>query len=68
LRGGFSGKIERKQLTRVDSLLVEIDHFADAVAGLAPYPITPGEIVATIAALEAITSAIASGKPVRLAG
>ncbi len=62
------GKTERKELPKVDSLLVEIEHFADAVAGKAPYPITPDEIVNTIGAFEAITTSIKTGKPVRLKG
>jgi len=62
------GKTERKELQKIDSLLAEFDHFADAVNGKAPYPITPDEIVNTIGAFEAITTSIATGKPVRLAG
>jgi predicted dehydrogenase len=62
------GKTERKELPKVDSLLVEIDHFADAVAGKAPYPITPDEIVNTIGAFDAITTSIETGKPVKLPG
>ena len=61
------GKIERQEFPKVDSLLAEIDHFADAVEGRAPYPITPDEIVNTIGAFEAITTSIATGQPVRLA-
>jgi predicted dehydrogenase len=62
------GKTEHKTCAKVDSLLAEIDHFADAVAGTAPYPITPDEIVNTIGAFEAITTSIETGKPVRLKG
>ena len=62
------GKTERREFPKVDSLLVEIEHFADAVAGKAPYPITPDEIVNTIGAFEAITTSIETGKPVRLKG
>ncbi len=62
------GKTERKEFQKIDSLLAEIDHFADAVTGKAPYPITPDEIVNTIGAFEAITTSIETGKPVRLAG
>ena len=62
------GKVERRELAKIDSLLAEIEHFADAVAGKAPYPITPDEIVNTIGAFEAITTSIASGKPVILKG
>lgn len=62
------GKNERKEFQKVDSLVAEFDLFADAVAGKAPYPITPDEIVNTIAAFEAITTSIETGKPVRLPG
>ena len=62
------GKVERKVLPKIESLMAEIDHFADAVAGIAPYPITPDEIVNTIGAFDAIATAIETGKPVKLAG
>jgi predicted dehydrogenase len=62
------GKTERKAFDKVDSLLAEIDYFADAVAGKAPYPITPDEIVNTIGAFDAITKSIETGKPVKLKG
>ena len=62
------GKTKRTELPKVDSLLLEIEHFADAVSGKAPYPITPDEIVNTIGAFEAITTSIETGKPVRLKG
>jgi predicted dehydrogenase len=62
------GKFERRELPKIDSLLAEIEHFADAVSGKAPYPITPDEIVNTIGAFEAITTSIETGKPVKLAG
>jgi predicted dehydrogenase len=62
------GKTERKELPKIDSLLAEIEHFADAVAGKTPYPITPDEIVNTIGAFEAITTSIETGKPVKLKG
>jgi predicted dehydrogenase len=59
--------VERKTYTVIDSLRAEFDAFAQAVAGGAPYPITPAEMTATIAAFEAITESIASGKPVKIA-
>jgi predicted dehydrogenase len=62
------GKTERKEFPKVDSLLAEIEHFADAVNGKAPYPITPDEIINTIGAFEAITTSIETGKPVRVKG
>jgi predicted dehydrogenase len=58
------GKVERRGFQKVDSLLAEIDAFADAVAGRAPYPITPAEMVNTIAAFEAIIRSMDTGQPV----
>lgn len=63
LRGG---KSERRELAKVDSIRAEIDAFADAVAGGSPYPITPAEMVNTIAAFEAITQSMETGKPVSI--
>ena len=59
--------VERKTFTAIDSIRAEFDAFGQAVAGGAPYPITPAEMTATIAAFEAITASIASGKPVTIA-
>jgi predicted dehydrogenase len=61
------GKVERREFPKIDSLLAEIDAFADAAAGRAPYPITPIEMVNTIAAFEAIIRSIDTGKPVSVA-
>lgn len=60
------GKVGRREFQKVDSLLAEIDAFADAVAGQAPYPITPAEMVNTIAAFEAIIRSMESGRPVSI--
>ena len=58
------GKVERREFTKVDSILAEFDAFADAVAGRNPYPITPTEMVNTIAAFEAIIQSMDMGKRV----
>ena len=60
------GKTEVRDFDRVDSLLAEFDAFADAVAGRAPYPITPEEMVNTIAAFQGVIDSIEAGRPVRL--
>ena len=60
------GKTEVKDFPKIDSILAEIDAFADAVAGVAPYPITTGEMVNTIASFEAIINSIKSGTTVNL--
>jgi predicted dehydrogenase len=58
--------VERRTYAAVDSLRAEFDAFAAAVMGSAPYPITPAEMTATIAAFDAIIESIASGKPIDL--
>lgn len=45
----------------VDSLLAEFDAYADAVAGIAPYVTSTDEMLATVAAFEAIIASIHSG-------
>jgi len=60
------GKTEVRNFPKVDSLRAEFDAFADAVEGRAPYPITPTEMVDTIAAFEAITRSVDSGALVRI--
>lgn len=42
-----------------DSVRANLEAFAEAVAGIAPYPIPTSEIIATVAAFEAITKAVA---------
>lgn len=59
-------KTEVKDFPKIDSVLAEIDAFADAVAGVAPYPITTTEMVNTIASFEAIINSISDDKPVSL--
>lgn len=60
------GKTEVKDFPKIDSVLAEMDAFADAVAGVAPYPITTGEMVDTIASFEAVINSIKTGDTVRL--
>jgi predicted dehydrogenase len=44
----------------VDSLAVEFDAFAEAVAGRAAYPISGDDMIATIAAFEAVVASVQS--------
>lgn len=60
------GKVEARDFAKVDSLLAEIDAFADAVEGRAPYPIETTEMVAVVAAFEGIILSMATGKPVTI--
>ena len=48
------------RLAPVDSVRANLEAFADAVAGVAPYPIGPEEMVDVVAAFEAIAKAAAS--------
>jgi predicted dehydrogenase len=61
------GKTEVRDFPKVDSILAELDAFADAVEGRAPYPITPKEIVDVVAGFEAIIKSMRTGKPVSIA-
>lgn len=47
-----------------DALRAELEAFALAAAGGAPYPITPQQMVDTVAAFEAIVQSMESGQPV----
>ncbi|MGH8647914.1 MAG: Gfo/Idh/MocA family protein [Burkholderiales bacterium] len=59
-------KVERCEFGKIDSIRAEMDAFADAAAGRSPYPITPAEMVNTIAAFEAIIRSMDTGKPVSI--
>ncbi|HEX2829318.1 MAG TPA: Gfo/Idh/MocA family oxidoreductase [Burkholderiales bacterium] len=61
------GKTEVREFPPRDSLLAEFEHFADAVEGRAPYPITPAEMLNTVGAFEAITRSLETGERVRVA-
>jgi len=60
------GKVEVRDFPKVDSIRAELDAFADAVEGRAPYPITPKEIVDVVAAFEAIIQSMKTGQPVSI--
>jgi len=57
-RGG--GEPQHLNLPPVDSVRANLEAFADAVAGVAPYPISSEEMVDVVAAFEAIAKAAAS--------
>ena len=48
----------------VDSLLVLVEAFADAVEGKAPFPVTPDQMLDMIGAFEAVVKSAETGKPV----
>jgi len=60
------GKVEHRKFEKIDSLFAEFDAFADTVEGRAPYPITPEEMVNTVAAFEAVINSSESGAPVKI--
>jgi len=61
------GRTEVRDFQKVDSILAELDAFADAVQGRAPYPITPDEIVNVVAAFEAVIASMGTREPVSIA-
>lgn len=58
----------RRSLDPVDALRAEIDAFADAVEGRAPYPIPEREMLDAVAAFEAIVRSIEARSSVTVAG
>ena len=62
-RGG--AEPQHLSFSPVDTVRANLEAFADAVAGVAPYPIPTEEILDTVAAFEAIAKAAKSGEPVR---
>jgi predicted dehydrogenase len=46
----------------VDTLRLELEAFADAIEGRAPYPIGDADMVATVAAFEAVCRSVKSGR------
>ena len=60
-------KPEASSFPSVDSVRANLDAFADAVAGRAPFPIAPAQMLDTVAAFEAVITSIDSGAPVTLA-
>jgi predicted dehydrogenase len=53
---------ERRLFEPVDSVRANLEAFADAAAGHAPYPISPREIVDVVTAFEAIVKSVAAGR------
>lgn len=52
---------ERITFAEVDTLRAELDAFAEAAAGGAPYPVPTDQMVATVAVFEAIAKSVAAG-------
>ncbi|HEX5320425.1 MAG TPA: Gfo/Idh/MocA family oxidoreductase [Stellaceae bacterium] len=62
-RGG--AEPERLKLSAPDSVGINLDHFADAVAGIAPYPIPPEQIVNVTNSFIAISESAAADGAMR---
>jgi predicted dehydrogenase len=56
---------QRLNFPPLDSVRANLQAFADAVAGRAPYPIPTSQILDTVAAFEAIAEAVKSGGRIR---
>jgi predicted dehydrogenase len=61
LRLAGGAKPERVTFPEVDTLRAELDAFAEAATGGAPYPVPEEEMVATVAAFEAIVRSVEAG-------
>ena len=60
-RASVSGARRVEEYPPYNAVLANLEAFADAVEGRAPYPVPQGEMAATIAALEAIFRSARSG-------
>jgi len=49
---------ERRTLAPADSLRAELEAFADAAERRAPFPITPAQMLDTVAAFESVVEAL----------
>ena len=61
LRPAGGAPPERMAFPEVDTLRAELDAFAEAAAGGAPYPVPEEEAIATVAVFEAIVKSVAAG-------
>ena len=57
---------ERRLFEPVDSVRANLEAFADAVAGHAPYPISPREMIDVVAAFDGIVKSVAAGRAIDL--
>jgi len=58
----------RQVFPPVDTLRLEVEAFADAIEGRAPYPIGDADMVATVAAFEAVCRSVKSGRTETVGG
>jgi len=62
----INGEVEAKTYPRFDKERAELEAFADAVAGKAPYPLPNDEAIHGVAAFEAIVKSAETDKPVTI--
>ncbi len=55
---------QTQELHSIDTVLANLDAFADAVEGRAPYPFTRAEKLGNIAVMDAIIESARTGRPV----
>ena len=55
-----------RELQYRDTVLANLEAFADAIAGEAPYPFTNEEKLGNVATMEAIVESARTGRPVRV--
>jgi predicted dehydrogenase len=62
LRGVDGGRPQVREFAAASGVLANLEAYADAAAGRAPYPVPQAQMVATISALEAIFKSARSGQ------
>jgi predicted dehydrogenase len=62
VRKGLKGEAERMDLPQTSALKLEMEGFADAIAGKTPFPVSVADAVHSTAVLEAMARSAASGK------
>lgn len=62
----LGGTPEKHSFPKVDSVLTEMEAFADAVEGIAPYPVPQDQILQNVSVLEAVFEAAESGETVQV--
>jgi predicted dehydrogenase len=61
-RSRRGGQRESKEFKPAKAVLANLEAFADAAAGRAPYPVPQDQMIANVCALEAVFRSAASGK------
>lgn len=62
VHAGGQASPQRRSFPPVDMLRLELEAFADAIEGRAPYPIGDADMIATVAAFEAVCRSVKSGR------